>query len=330
MPHKYHLRSVGLGDLGLAEQLISSYKFKPYYFVQAVKNETLNILATRRIQRFISSPKNEAMGLTDENGKLVALAGVGPLEWDTQILGVVCGRIPFFMLSGTGEDQGRQARALLTETLGYARKLDIEMLTIRTSAHDFGLIHPLEETGFRLMDNGMTALYHRSVKFDYLKKGLTLRNYQDGDLPGILGILAGAYQDDRFHNDPRITYEKAEGLYAAWITNSCTNPGLDEHVMVAEFEGKVAGFFQYQFVHDFAEATGIKVHSCGLAAVRRDTQGLGIYHSMLSKAINIFIEAGSIYGMTRIPFSIQPILKLSLRLGPSFLVNDLTFHLWME
>jgi hypothetical protein len=67
-----------------------------------------------------------------------------------------------------------------------------------------------------------------------------------------------------------------------------------------------------------------------LAAVRRDAQGLGIYHSMLSKAINIFIEIGSIYGMTRIPFSIQPILKLSLRLGPSFLVNDLTFHLWME
>jgi L-amino acid N-acyltransferase YncA len=204
------------------------------------------------------------------------------------------------------------------------------MLSIRTSAHDFGLIHPLENAGFRLMDNGMVAIYHKSVYFEYLKKGLTLRDYQDGDLPAILQIIADAYEDDRFHNDPRISHEKAEALYAAWITKSCTDPGKDEHVMVAEFDGKVAGFFEYQPVHNLSEVTGIHVHSCGLAAVRRDRLGLGIYHSMLSNAIKTFVELGSPYGMTRIPFSIQPILKLTLRLGPSFLVNDLTFHLWID
>jgi hypothetical protein len=330
MPHRYHVKSIALGDLHIAEQLISDYRFKPFYFVHSVKNEKLNTLATRRIQRFLSTPKNEAFGLTDKEGKLVALAGVEPLEWDSEILGVICGRIPFFMLSGDNEDQARQGRALLTELLGYARSLDIEMLSIRTSAHDFGLIHPLEDTGFRIMDNGMTAIYHKSVLFDYLKKGLILRHYQDGDLPDILELIAGAYEDDRFHNDPRIPYEKAEAIYSNWISKSCTNPGPDEHVLVGEYEGKVNGFFQYQLLHDFSEATGIHVHSCGLAAVKRGREGLGIYHSLLSRAIKIFIEEGSPYGMTRIPFSIQPILKLTLRLGPSFLVNDLTFHLWLD
>ena len=281
MPHRYHLITFDLGSLHTAEELIDSYKFKPFYFVQAVKNEKLNILATRSIQRFLTAPGNEGFGLTDKDGKLVALAAVGPLEWDTEVLGIVCGRIPFFILSGTYEDRSRQARALLTELLGYARRLDIEMLSVRTSARDFGLIHPLEDAGFRIMDNGMSALYHKSVVFDFLKKGLILRDYQDGDLPAILVIISGAYEDDRFHNDPRIPNEKAEALYAAWITNSCTNPGRDEQVMVAEKDGKISGFFQYKLVHDFSEATGIQIHSCGLAAVRRDRSGLGVYHSML-------------------------------------------------
>ena len=330
MPHKYHVESFDLSALHKAEELIDGYQFKPFYFVQAVKNEKLNILATREIQRFLSSPKNEAFGLTDNDGKLVALAGVGPLDWDTEILGIACGRIPFFILSGPYDDRSGQARALLMELLGYARRLDVEMLSIRTSAHDFGLIHPLEDAGFRVMDNGMVAIYHKSVYFEYLKKGLTLREYRDGDLPEILEMLSGAYEDDRFHNDPRIPKEKAEALYAAWVTNSCMNPGKDEKFMVAEFEGKPVGFFQYQFVRDFSETTGIYIHSCGMAAAVQDRHGLGIYHSMLSRAIKIFIEAGTIYGMTRIPFSIQPILKLTLRLGPSFIANDLTFHLWLD
>ncbi len=330
MPHRYHFIEFELSDLHKAEELIDSYMFKPFYFVHAVKNEKLNTLATRDIQRFLSSPKSEAYGLTDKDGKLVALAGVGPLEWDTKVLGFVCGRIPFFIVSGTYEERATQARALLTEIQGDARRMDIEMLSIRTSAHDFGLIHPLEDVGFRVMDNGMLAIYHKSVYFEYKKKGLILRDYKEGDLPEILEIISGAYEDDRFHNDPRIPHDKAEALYEAWITKSCIEPNREEHVMVAEYEEKVAGFFEYQPVHDFSEVTGIHVHSCGLAAVRRDRLGLGIYHSMLSHAIKTFVELGSPYGMTRIPFSIQPILKLTLRLGPSFLVNDLTFHLWLE
>lgn len=330
MSSKYKLVDFTLDDLPGAAKLISENRFKPFYFVHSVKNEKLNILATQRLSRFLSSDKNAGLALRDDKGDFAALAGFHELDWDTAILGVGCGRIPFMMLSGTVEEQAIQAKEMLPKIIADAKEKGIEMIMTRTAAFDFGLIHPLEDAGFRVMDNGMTALYHKSVEYDYLKKDLILRPYLEDDLLPILEILAGAYVDDRFHNDPRIPQEKAEALYAAWVTNSCKNPGPGEEIMVADLKGEIAGFFQYQPVHDFSEITGIKIHSCGIAAVRRDRHGLGIYHSLLSQAIKIFIKLGSVYGMTRIPFSIQPILKLTLRLGPSFIANDLTFHLWLD
>ncbi len=330
MPPKYKLTRFVLDDMPKAEKLISNYRFKPYYFVHSVKNEKLNLLASRRLIHFLSGHKNGGLALYDASGDLAAVAGWEELPWDGKFLDAGCGRIQFMMLSGDITDQARQARFLLDEIIAAARRNGIEMLSIRTAAYDFGLIHPLERDGFRVMDNGMTALYHKSVQFDYLKKGLILRYYEEGDLPTILDILAGAYTDDRFHNDPVITTEKADKLYEAWVTNSCTRPGRDEKVMVAELDGEVAGFFQYQLVRDFSEVTGIQIDSYGMAAVRRDRRGLGIYHSMLSRAIQLSIDSGTTYAMTRIPFSIQPVLKLTLRLGPSFIANDLTFHLWLD
>lgn len=330
MPPVYRLTEFTLNDMPDAVQLISDYRFKPFYFVHAVKNEKLSQLATRRLMHFLTGHESGGLGLRDSDGKIAAIACFEELHWDSKLLEVECGRIPFMILSGTVGEQAKQARVLLAEILANARKKGVEMINIRTSAYDFGLIHPLEDAGFRVMDNGMTALYHKSVYYYYLKKNLILRNYEDGDLPGVLEVLAGAYTEDRFHNDPRVPQEKADALYAAWVTNSCTNPGPDEVVMVAELDGKPVGFFQYQFVRDFSETTGINIHSCGMAAALRDRRGLGIYHSMLSKAIKTFVENGTIYGVTRIPFSIQPILKLTLRLGPSFIANDLTFHLWLD
>jgi len=330
MPSSYKLVDFTLDDLPGAEKLISENRFKPFYFVHSVKNEKLNILATQRLSHFLSSNKNTGLALRNGKGDIAALAGFHLLDWDTSILGVGCGRIPFMMLSGSVGEQAMQAREMLPKIISDAKAKGVEMIMTRTPAFDFGLIHPLEDAGFRVMDNGMTALYHKSVEYDYLKKDLELRPYREGDLPAILEILAGAYVDDRFHSDPRIPQDKAEALYAAWVTNSCKNPGRDEEIMVADLLGEIAGFFQYQPVHDFSEITGIKIHSCGIAAVRRDRHGLGIYHSLLSQAIKVFIELGSVYGMTRIPFSIQPILKLTLRLGPSFIANDLTFHLWLD
>jgi hypothetical protein len=99
-------------------------------------------------------------------------------------------------------------------------------------------------------------------------------------------------------------------------------------VLIAERNGVIKGFFQYQYEPEFSDATGIKLFSYGPAAVVRDRTALGAYYSLLSFAISDSIVRGGTYAMTRIPFGIQPILKLTLRLGPSFMTNDLTFHHW--
>ncbi|MFH1676848.1 MAG: hypothetical protein ABIC40_07470, partial [bacterium] len=112
--------------------------------------------------------------------------------------------------------------------------------------------------------------------------------------------------------------------------NCSMSPKYQEWVLVADRNGVNKGFFQYELNKEFTDATGTGLFSYGPAAVMRDRTALGAYYSLLSFAINDSIMRGGTYAMTRIPFGIQPILKLTLRLGPSFMTNDLTFHHWTK
>jgi len=318
--------------------LADSYEFRPYFYVNAAPLDGLQKIFRDRIGRFLNLSNNQPdkalfVIARDESGKIRGFAAAQVLDFDTAVLKVPSGRIPFCVVGPSYKpadyfEAHPIAQALIAAALEWLEEHDIVFTNIRTAALELPLIHAIEGQGFYLVDNGITAFYHKDNFAQYEKSGYDIRLYADKDLPAVLEIMRGAYTQDRFHLDPKIPYEAAEELYQIWIESSCREPKENEWVLIAERKDTIKGFFQYEYNREFSEATGIGLFSYGPAAVVRDRTALGAYYSLLSFAVNDSIMRGGTYAMTRIPFGIQPILKLTLRLGPSFMTNDLTFHHW--
>lgn len=337
-------------------QIADQYEFKPYFYVSAASDDSLNYIFRNRISQFLKRCAGNPSGCAffiakDDSDRIVGFSGAEILDFDSAVLEIPSGRIPFCVISpsinpgsprfcqqavyasGQGFNEFYSvcydiASSLIKETMQWMREKKVVFTNIRTAALELPLIHALETNGFNLIDNGITAFYHKDNAPKYEKSGYDIRLFADKDLPVILEIMKGAYSQDRFHLDHRIPYKAAEQLYQLWIEHSATCPKDQEWVLIAERNGVVKGFFQYQYEKEFSESTGIGLFSYGPAAVVRDRTALGAYYSLLSFAVNDSIMRGGTYAMTRIPFGIQPILKLTLRLGPSFMTNDLTFHHW--
>jgi GNAT superfamily N-acetyltransferase len=320
--------------------LADGYEFKPYFYVNAAPDEGLRTIFRGRLERFLKlsgdkPDKAVFLTATDEGGVLRGFIGAQVLDFDTAVLKIPSGRIPFCVVTPSYKPADYFealpiAQALVVAAMEWLDERGIVFTNIRTAALELPLIHAVEKAGFYLVDNGITAFYHKDNFAQYEKSGYDIRLFADKDLPDVLEIMRGAYTQDRFHLDPRIPYEAAEELYQIWIESSCRSPKENEWVLIALRRDTIKGFFQYEYNREFSEATGIGLFSYGPAAVVRDRTSLGAYYSLLSFAVNDSIMRGGTYAMTRIPFGIQPILKLTLRLGPSFMTNDLTFHHWKE
>jgi len=318
--------------------LADSYEFRPYFYVNAAPDEGLQAIFRGRLERFLklsngNPDKAVFLTATDDSGALRGFIGAQVLDFDTAVLKIPSGRIPFCVVTPSYKPSDYfeaipVAQALIIAAMEWLDEREIVFTNIRTAALELPLIHAVEKAGYYLVDNGITAFYHKDNFAQYEKSGYDIRLFADKDLPDVLEIMRGAYTQDRFHLDPRIPYEAAEELYQIWIDSSCRQPKDKEWVLIALRRDTIKGFFQYEYNREFSEATGIGLFSYGPAAVVRDRTSLGAYYSLLSFAVNDSVMRGGTYAMTRIPFGIQPILKLTLRLGPSFMTNDLTFHHW--
>ena len=333
------------------KSLADLYEFKPYFYVSAAPDDGLNKIFRDRLGKFIEKAAgnpSRAGFLTarDQDGKLAGFIGVEVLDFDSAVLAAPSGRIVFCVVSPSHNPGSPRfnldapdhhdsfaaahpiAEELVAGSLKWFKERDVIFTNIRTAALELPLIHSLEKAGFLLVDNGITAFYHKDNAPKYEKAGYDIRLFADKDLATVLEIMRESYTQDRFDLDPNIPHHAAEELYQLWIEHSAKSPRDQEWVLIAERNGAIKGFFQYQYEREFSEATGIGLFSYGPAAVVRDRTALGAYYSLLSFAVNDSIMRGGTYAMTRIPFGIQPILKLTLRLGPSFMTNDLTFHRW--
>jgi len=318
-------------------QLADSYKYKPFFYVTAASDDGLNTIFRNRIAKFLqfSQDKPECAAFftaLDDSGKLLGFAGVQTLEFDTAVLKIPSGKITFLVAGPCDTEHYAEskpvAEALVKSALDWLSEKGVQFTNIRTSAWELPLIHACESAGFYFVDNGITALWHKDNFTKYEKGSYDIRLFADVDLPKVLEIMSGSYTQDRFHMDPNVPHTAAEDLFQLWIHSCCTQPKEQEWVLIAERKSDIKGFFQYEFNHEFSDATGIGLFSYGPAAVVKDRTSLGAYYSLLSFAVDDSVMRGGTYAMTRIPFGIQPILKLTLRLGPSFMTNDLTFHHW--
>ncbi|MFH1676198.1 MAG: GNAT family N-acetyltransferase, partial [bacterium] len=220
------------------KSLAENYRFKPYFFVNAASEEGLRNIFLARIGKFLAKCEDSAHAgfftANDESGKPLGFIGVEVLDFDTAVLKIPSGRIVFCVVDDDYAKGRPVADALINASMAWLSERGIVFTNARTAALELPLIHALESSGYYLVDNGITALYHKENAPAYEKASYDIRLFSGNDLNTVLEIMRGAYTHDRFHLDPKIPYDAAEELYQVWIHHCAMSPKDQEWVLVAE------------------------------------------------------------------------------------------------
>lgn len=111
----------------------------------------------------------------------------------------------------------------------------------RLPAEDALTSHVLQSAGFQVVDTGLTLETEGALP----RQGPQhrARPARPEDEGAVREIARRAFQVSRFHLDPRIPGALADEIKAQWAANFFSGRRGD-HMLVAEHEGRVAGFLQ--------------------------------------------------------------------------------------
>lgn len=215
------------------------------------------------------------------------------------------------------------------ETLGaaleYCRANRVELLIARCAADDLGVAQSLESAGGRLMD---TLVYYSRSLDAPLPEGacaVPIRPARPEDAAGVRRVASESFRGYRghYHADPRLERERCDEIYPSWAHRSCVEPGVATRVLVADHEGRIAGFLTML-------ERGPDEQEIVLNGVEPRLQRHGIYRSLVVSAIG----AAHADGAKRLGVSTQltnvAVQKVWVRLGFELSRSYYTFHLWLS
>ena len=192
--------------------------------------------------------------------------------WETEISGKVTARISRLESRFRGYEKRLDVtKKLLDYFFRNCRKTDVAVVFTRVSENDIGVLHGLEDKGFRALECLLTFESSGPTKWK-CKSGVRVREFQEKDLKILERIGATSFEYSRFHSDPRISRPVADRSRAAWVRNSCL--GRSSIVFVA-VKGKLpVGFCLCREVED----DGVRKGVIDLIAADRafPRQGIGL------------------------------------------------------
>lgn len=213
----------------------------------------------------------------------------------------------------------------LAATLRFCRQHGVQMLIARCAAEDLRAAQAMEEAGGRLMD---TLVYwarplDRPLPED--RPPASVRALRAGDAPEVGRVAAGAFRGyfGHYHADPRLDPAKCDEVYVSWAERSCVDPAAASRVLVAEHEGRIAGFLTLM-------ARGPDEQEIVLNGVDPAVQRHGIYRSLVVAALQEAraAEAKRLVVSTQlINLGVQ---KTWARLGFELSRSYHTFHVWFD
>lgn len=186
------------------------------------------------------------------------------LEYDTQLFGMKTAKITHVETD------------VVDELVQELKKQGVEYATHRIESTRMDTISKLESAGFVLVD-GFVELEQNPETFKDTPINPSIRAATAADIPALRSLAASSFVYNRFYNDPLITKEQADTLFADWIENSVAKIAADE-VFVYENEGDIVGFVTIKYAGEIP-----------LIAVSKNMQGQGIAKKLISHALHTFV-----------------------------------------
>lgn len=212
----------------------------------------------------------------------------------------------------------------IQELVGWCAAHAVKMLIARCDTAETGLVHAMEEAGFRLMD---TLVYFMlkaiSVCPVVTPDGFSWRiaSEQDAESVEQCAQTAFAGYSGHYHADPKLQPHDSDLVYSSWAAASCRSKQVADAVLLICVDDQVAAFLTLKKLNPSnAEIV--------LNAVHPRYQGHGLYAALVGLAKNWCLEneIGRLLVSTQVT-NIAP-QKVWCRHGFEPRKSIHTFHKW--
>lgn len=175
--------------------------------------------------------------------------------------------------------------------------------------------------GFELVDT--QVMYSIPVHlYNFYKgkvSGYFIKKYQNDSVEQIKKIARMAFKIDRFHSDPFLPTEKSDMYYERWAENLCKGLADEIYVVIEQKNSSIVGFISINYKNTTA--------TVGLAAIKPDYQGKGLFTYMISEVISsLKTKTGIEYLHYGTQLSNIPILRTMAKFGGVILYSNHVLH----
>jgi hypothetical protein len=214
----------------------------------------------------------------------------------------------------------------IMQVLDFCQKNQVIFLIARCPVSELFTVQHMEQQRFLLMDT--LVYYVRRLAKPPIPEdhnSSRVRFIRPGDEKEVQEIAAQSFQGYKghYHADPRLNQELCDEAYVSWAVRSCTSRDVAHEVLVAEIDGRLAGFATLRRNND-EDGEGV------LYGVAPWAQGRGVYRSFMVQSM----EWGKTQGLKRMLYSTQitnvAVQKVWVRVGAEISHAYYTFHKWFD
>lgn len=204
--------------------------------------------------------------------------------WDSEVLGIEAGKVEqFHALDRPSADQ------VVEDALSAARAKGLSYLCCRVDSRDRITTYALQRKGFYLVDTLVRLEMKLPVKME--QPSLPVRFARPEDAADVARIAAESFAVpadtfNRYVNDPRIGIEGSRKVYERWARNSVEPSSVADGTLVAEVNGRVAGFVTVKANKE--ELTSL----CPLGATAKEHRELGLLHNLSIESVHWAMKQG--------------------------------------
>lgn len=261
------------------------YPYDQFKLYPAKGTKNWHELLINRIKSYLQNPENTILFFN--SGKYCCLIGVRFSDWDIKHFGFEIGHITVFFHS-QGSDNAN-LDAILDHLIKFIREKSIKFASIRINGDDLDIIHAFERARFSYYEN---VIWPVKVVSEFPAKSYEdIRLMKENELSQVKEIASNfQYQRGHFHCDSGFDIEKVNTLYAKWVESALERK---ENILVADYNGKVAGYFISGIDKNLSDSLGVKYGRLKSLALDSSYRGKGFGKKLFEGTCKLLEDQGA-------------------------------------
>lgn len=214
--------------------------------------------------------------------------------------------------------------------LNFLKNNNVKLVLTKIPLENLALINELEQLNFQIKD--IQATY----KFDLINlktneigktEGLIIRDANPNDIPELKKIATESFNNyGHYAADNKLDVKKSNEIYSDWIARSCEDCNVADKVLVAEYNGKIAGFLTFKIY----SKDSLRYAAGGIGAVSKMYRNINLFKVLIFEGLLWGKEIGLDWEEHNVLINNYPVNKSFTKSNFYIYKTFVTMHHWIE